>query len=109
MPPMLYRRFSAAGPTALEPEHATASFSRRRCSDTPIRVLDRGCEPRWIDEGEHRLMDEQQPGATDRARTRRVAIVAVVIALASMVAAPVGAMAILGERQWAEPRLVSTY
>jgi Arylsulfotransferase (ASST) len=54
-------------------------------------------------------MDEQQPGAADRSRTRRVAIVAVVIALASMVAAPVGAMAILGKGPWAEPRLVSTY
>ncbi len=54
-------------------------------------------------------MDEQHPTTADRARTRRTLIAAIVIALAGMVAAPVGAMALLGKGPWAEPRAVSTF
>ncbi len=46
-------------------------------------------------------MDEQHTTTADRARTRRTLIAAIVIALAGMVAAPVGAMALLGKGPWA--------
>jgi hypothetical protein len=47
--------------------------------------------------------------AADRARTRRTLVAAIVVAVASMVAAPVGAMALLGKGPWANPRVMSVY
>ena len=54
-------------------------------------------------------MNEQHPTTADRARTRRILVAAIVIAIASMVAVPVGAMALLGTGPWAEARQVSTF
>jgi hypothetical protein len=54
-------------------------------------------------------MKEPHPTTADRARTRRMLIAASAIAIAGMVAAPVGAMAILGKGPWAEARQVSTF